>query len=91
MADVSIIFVGCSAAWDTSTLLDIVFALSRLHRHVSRLRRLLRAQVQVFAIEDAHEQIDHAMATAIREQKPCVLHRWLHRWSLPQRGVQAYV
>ncbi len=30
-------------------------------------------QVQVFAIEDAHEQIDHAMATAIREQKPCVL------------------
>ena len=43
-------------------------------RHVSRdLRRSLCAQVQVFAIEDAHEQIDHAMATAIREQKPCVL------------------
>ena len=45
-----------------------------MHRHVSReLEEVLGAQVQVFAIEDAHEQIDHAMATAIREQKPCVL------------------
>lgn len=41
------------------------------------------AQVQVSDMGDAHEQIDHAIATALHEQKPCYINICCNLAGLP--------
>ncbi|KAK9830951.1 hypothetical protein WJX81_001721 [Elliptochloris bilobata] len=42
-------------------------------QEIEAFRPFVCYAVQIFSLEDAHEQIDHAIATAVREQKPCYI------------------